>query len=315
MARSVQLLVDEQYRQCVVFLYADTTDPISGLSDRRPVGTGFLVSMPLPGREIEVALYVVTARHIVDMTRGYGLHPLIARINAADGGYQDIPMPDAAWNEHPTNDVAVGSLVGARYDRSRPLDLKHIGLELFLTADVVRERVTSGQPVGLGDDVFFTGLFTPHPGVRQNQPVIRFGSISLMPQEKVRVTTDDRGSSALIDAYLVEARSQGGHSGSPAFHFNRIDVNTLVGAPAYSPRLLGVVQGHFEAPSDPQVLGDLGGEEGGGTQENAGMAVVVPAQFIVDLLHEGDLTAERVAFAQRLSEGTARPDTTHSGAP
>jgi hypothetical protein len=61
------------------------------------------------------------------------------------------------------------------------------------------------------------GLFSEHPGGDHNEPIARFGNIALMPAEKVTVDVGD--STAHIRAYLVEARSWGGHSGSPAFVF------------------------------------------------------------------------------------------------
>jgi hypothetical protein len=138
--------------------------------------------------------------------------------------------------------------------------------------------------------VFFVGLFSEHPGVERNQPILRFGNISMMPGEKLLVNLGD--SSARIRAYLVEARSWGGHSGSPAFVYfppdrfgNSISVGMTL--PIF---LLGLVQGHYDIKSDVKFIGDV---EEGQVAINAGIAAVVPAQEIYDLLMSGEVLAER----------------------
>ncbi len=72
--------------------------------------------------------------------------------------------------------------------------------------------------LGLGDEVFLTGLFHSHHGRQRNIPIVRAGNIAAMPEEKIH--TDKFG---FIDAYLVEARSIGGISGSPVFIYQGMD--------------------------------------------------------------------------------------------
>src|ERR1700686_2708216 len=65
--------VDESIRRCVVFLYAGSGD------ERRPVGTGFFVSLVVPGRS-PTYRYLVTAKHIVEGVHRNGQR-LYARVN------------------------------------------------------------------------------------------------------------------------------------------------------------------------------------------------------------------------------------------
>jgi len=92
-----------------------------------------------------------------------------------------------------------------------------------------------------------------------------------------------------VDAYLVETRSWGGESGSPAFFY---------GEPGRIPpqcptTLLGVLHGHFDIKKAVKASG--GGETTGGgsftyetttqiVELNSGIAVVLPAQDLHDLL-------------------------------
>jgi hypothetical protein len=67
--------------------------------------------------------------------------------------------------------------------------------------------------VGIGDEVFLTGLFKFHKGKGRNVPVLRTGNISLMP-DKGQLVNSSVGE---IEAYLVEIKSTTGLSGSPVF--------------------------------------------------------------------------------------------------
>ena len=77
---------------------------------------------------------------------------------------------------------------------------------------VATDKVINDNAIGVGDEVFLTGLFANHIGQQRNLPIIRVGNIALMPEEPVQ-----HPSLGPIDAYLIEARSIGGLSGSPVF--------------------------------------------------------------------------------------------------
>jgi len=272
------VLIDAQYRKCVVFLFADVPNQDTGEIERTPAASAMLVSVPLQDAGLW-ARYVVTARHVLTLSRKYG--SLFARIHLLDGSSMFWELPPRIWHQHPTTDVAVASL-------RVPGEIDHtfISTEQFELDSLVRDHL-----VGIGDDVFFVGLFSEHPGSERNQPVLRFGNIALMPDEKLHIELGD--SAARIRAYLVEARSWGGHSGSPAFVYfppdrfgDRIQLQTQV--PIF---LLGIVQGHYEIKSDVAFLGDILGS--GKVPVNAGMAVVVPAQEINDILMDEELVAAR----------------------
>lgn len=291
------MLVDEQFRKCVSFLYVDSIDEDSGAVKRTPAATAFFVSVPVDNQGSVV--YAVTARHVIDATRPYG--SLYVRINKADSGFQDFEAPQDTWMCHVATDVAAirVSLKPTQYD------LRTIPLSMLATDDYVIQ-----QHIGAGDDVFFVGLFSEYAGQERNQPIIRFGNISLMPHEKVSVKFDP-GSDAttLIDAYLVEARSWGGHSGSPAFIYyppDRESGNLFIGRRPLA--LLGLVHGHYEIKQDVAFIGDILGS--GKVPINAGMALVVPAQRIIDTLMEQELAEERrrILEQHRRCKTTPTPD-------
>jgi hypothetical protein len=286
------MVIPEQFRKCVVFLFADLRDSETGES-REPVGTAFIVGIPAapplhaepsPLRENEgwFVHYLVTARHMVTLSRKYG--SLFARIHLEDGTAPFIELPTNSWHEHATTEVAA-SLLRVPI----PLDQTTIPIEAFELDAKVAEHVIS-----LGDEVFFMGLFSEHPGAGRNQPIVRFGNIALMPGEKVLVDTGD--SMARIRAYLIEARSSGGHSGSPAFIYFPPDRfgNSITVSATLPIFFLGLVQGHYDVESETKLLGDVGK-----VKVNAGIATVVPAQEIYDLLMSDEVIAERKGAGTR----------------
>ena len=291
------MLVNEQFRKCVAFLFVDVIDDDTRTTKRIPAATAFFVGVPV-NNEGSVT-YAVTARHVIDASRPHG--ELYVRINKISGGFRDFKAPQDAWACHPLTDVAV---IPVKLPRGQ-FDLRTIPFSMLATDDYVIQ-----QRIGAGDDVFFVGLFSAYTGQERNQPIIRFGNISLMPHEKIAMKLNPGSdTTTLIDAYLVEARSWGGHSGSPAFIYYPPDREPggIVIA-RNPPALLGVVHGHYEIKQDIAFIGDILGS--GKVPINAGIAVVVPAQKIIDALMREELVEERKRLLQKhlRSKPTPIPD-------
>jgi hypothetical protein len=272
------MVIPENFRKCVVFLFA----PINPGQPYQPVGTAFIAGIPAAAppqgdsstfRENEgwYIHYLVTARHMVGLARQYGA--LFARFHLLDGTTTFLEFPPDSWHEHDATDVAA-----AVFRPPDSMDQVNISTAVFELDEVAR-----AHRVSIGDEVFFVGLFSEHPGVEHNEPIARFGNIALMPGEKVTVDVGD--STAHIRAFLVEARSWGGHSGSPAFVFFPPDrfLNSISVSEALPIFLLGLVQGHYDVEREMKFQGDVGK-----VSANAGIAVVVPAQEIHDLLMEAE---------------------------
>ncbi|MCA1706021.1 MAG: serine protease [Actinobacteria bacterium] len=281
------MLVNEQFRKCVTFLYADVRNEKGGV-DRVPVGSAFYVAVPLfkdmpqsPG-----ALYAVTARHVIESPA-----PLWIRMRTKSGQVMDRPVAPDAWEQHPSTDVAVAGV-------SAPdgFDLIALGPMNFATEAFVQQH-----RVGEGDDVFFSGLFVGHSGKTAPQPIIRFGNIALMPREPVRSEISKYlGTEAAIEAYLVEARSWGGQSGSPAF-LSLPPQREIGGGITFSDTppfaLLGLVQGAWKDRKGEKAP-DPSGE--GFVEVNMGISVVVPAYKIMEVLMSDALAGPRAEIAAEL---------------
>jgi hypothetical protein len=180
------------------------------------------------------------------------------------------------------------------------------------TADIISVAVEDfGLPdrlehwnIGIGDDVHAVGLFSAIPGNSSNTPIVRFGNIAMMPPDQIQT---DLG---YTDAYLIEARSIGGMSGSPVFVRRTIkqEVTTTDGKSLtvfYSgagETLFGMAQSHWDIREEDINKPSFVHDRKRGV--NYGVAVVVPARKIYETLHSPTLIEMRKAQEQQILRRT-----------
>jgi hypothetical protein len=121
-----------------------------------------------------------------------------------------------------------------------------------------------------------------------------------MPYEpiKTKISAAKGAPEVAVTAYLIEARSWGGQSGSPAWVYfpaaRDASREEMIGS---KPLLLGFVQAHYPIdPSEDFFFGDLAGGDDNGARAlaaNAGIAIVVPTEAIVEVLMSKELQEER----------------------
>ena len=252
--------------------------------DMQVAGTVFFVSYQIDQSDIN-ALYAITAKHVVDAirTRGDGLHGYY-RINMKDGTAKWVQFDLSGCVFHPDDpsvDVALVPAIGT----NPQADMLYYDMAGSLTDAVISE-----QQVGPGEEVFVTGLFVSHFGRERNIPIIRTGNIAAMPEEPI-----ETASGLLMDAYLVEARSIGGLSGSPVFA-NLGIVRALGGAVKHATKgvgiyyLMGLMHGHFDVTAiDENSLDALPLKE----RVNMGIAIVVPVGKILEVITQPRMKDER----------------------
>lgn len=271
--------VPQAVRDCVVYLY----------QDEDLLGTAFCVGIPVPNEPMgTVWNYIVTARHIVQ-----GMPSPIIRANSVSGEAIRIPTSNNWWySNNPTADVAAAFL-------PEEPDFKPTVVRPDQIAD---DEFLAKRDVGPGDEVVFTGLFQGAAGESRNLPIVRFGHIARM-NEELSQTMNPSGGIEDIDAIMVEARSWGGHSGSPAivlFPLTRwLNGITYEELPVEEPRrswaLLGLVSSHWDLPRPIRMKNaPRGRDPEREAWVNTGIALVVPGQHILDLLFRADIVADRL---------------------
>jgi hypothetical protein len=172
--------------------------------------------------------------------------------------------------------------------------------------------------IGIGDEVFMTGVFASASGKRRNTPIVRKGNIAMLPDDNI--PTRDLGD---IDAFLIEAHSFGGISGAPVFvretTFTKYNLSplkpgdapeTIVSLSAGRHSLLGLVHGHWDI--DDQDLNAVYAkppkDEG---HVNLGISIIVPAAKILETLQHPQLVEHRMSQEGEILAGRLLPTPDH----
>lgn len=266
--------IPDEVRKCVVFTCCKTG------AGMELAGTAFFVSIPLEGTQSKF-VYIITARHVIDWISKRSIDKKVyLRMNLKLGQTSFIDFVETSirnWIFHPKEsnvDVAILNLAPS----ADVFDYRTIPLDMAATEVIIQK-----EEIGVGDDVFLTGLFASHFGSQRNIPIVRVGNIASMPEEKVH--TEDLGD---IDAYLVEARSIGGLSGSPVFAYlgamRRIGSNVSLGRQGPLFYWIGLMHGHFDLAK--YGMDSLVEDSITNLKINMGIAIVVPVWKILEVINQ-----------------------------
>ena len=224
------------------------------------------------------------------------------------------------------------------------LQFHSVNLKQFVTPQKVVD-----EDIGIGDDTVMVGRFINHEGKQQNSPSVRYGNIAMMNKETIR----NDYLQIEQESFLVETRSLPGYSGSAVLlwspcamydmsqrRFGRekqmvdptkplelsdfiIDKqDMLANIAAKGPYLLGIDWCHLQSKAYVVVGSRSDGSDMRHPNEwfvrqNAGMAGVIPAWKITDVLKCEELMEQRRKETERMNrdaEGVSldmadRPDT------
>jgi hypothetical protein len=261
--------VPDEVRKCVVFLGLPVHVLPNGEERVSFVGTAFFVSIS-SSVEGTSYIYLVTAKHVAEKV---GKNLFVLRMNTRDGRSILIEAKSPKWFFHST-DASVDAAVLPWAPSFEEFDYKAVHVSTFLSNEIIQK-----EGIGVGDEVFITGLFAYVSGSARNLPIVRMGNVAMMPDEVIPTEFGN------IEAYLVEARSIGGLSGSPAF----VRKTVPVGIGGFY--LLGLMHGHWEIPT--QRKNDLLMDDDLLGKVNMGIAIVVPANKILEILNHPELVRMR----------------------
>jgi hypothetical protein len=277
--------IPDEIRKCVAFLACKRN------SGYKIGGTVFFVGCPFVDIEGSLVTYAVTAKHNIEEIKEHGNDGNVyCRLNSQQKGIQFAQIPIASWvfNDDERIDVAIAQM---SLD-FKLWDHKCLPMNMFLNREIILS-----ENIGIGDDLFFPGLFTQRPGEMTNLPIIRIGNIAAMPEEPI-----DTKWGLLPSGYLVEARSIGGLSGSPVFWCSgstRTLKNVTRMGREIKYYLLGLVHGHYNIKEEAWDFNDETSTDNTETRSlNMGIAIVIPASDILDTLNNSDLQKEREILRQ-----------------
>ncbi len=302
------MFVPDTIRRCVIFI---------GLQSVRtgtftPKATAFFVQ---GGEGDFAASYIVTAEHVVTHLHARAEEinrsnedsvELAIRVNRHDGKSDSISLRSARWLSHPDaknpTDVAI-----------TPFSINYgvmaqFALPLFpALLDTSTKEHLRKKGAGLGQEIAIIGLFRHHVGDKTNIPIVRVGNISAMPDEPVWTRY-----CGYTEAFLVEARSISGLSGSPVF-INLTDaqpnlrheanmfaqLDNIVDFSRY--QFLGLMHGHWDLPNltDDSAVEDDDDQKDKREGINTGIGVVIPVQKVLETLYQQELVEERMALQKK----------------
>jgi len=277
--------VHENIRKGVVFLGWRHAD-----GKFSPRATGFIVST-LDEEYGGAFMHVVTAQHCVGRLYEPDKHgnqrDVRISVNRRDGEPPDlISLKFIDWWFHPDATNAIDVAIALLPLNEQIHDYNHG----TLAAVELSEQLIKDKEIGVGDEIFIVGLFRKHSGRQRNIPIVRIGNIAAMPEEPIWTKF------GWMDAYLIEARSIGGLSGSPVL-VNYGIWRTVNGKLRYQAGLpfglLGLMHGHFDIEdlNSDVVTDDIANASPEGI--HTGIGVVVPVSKIRETLMQEDLEKER----------------------
>lgn len=290
--------ITDKVLKCAVFLGTMENGKFVSL------GTAFLVNKAHKDYGFQ---YLVTAQHNIIQA---GTRPLHVRVNRLNGRAEVLDeIPPDLWIHHPESakrfvDVAAISI-------TLPIDIYDVAF--IKDSDLWSREKVAERDIGVGEELFYPGLFHHHSGEQKNLPVMRTGILAAMPSEPVQTT---RGP---VEAYLMESRSIGGHSGSPVF------ANLLAHRAYYSDKtvalphpmedqrypVLGLLRSYFKAA-------DEGLSTEGRADDlslNSGISTIIPAWEITAILDQEAQIEARNKGLEHFKKSKTSAETEASAAP
>ncbi len=200
--------IPDEVVKCAVFLGGDDGH---GIHLR---GTGFIVQVPLEEASDSAIRYVITNKHVIDgINRSTVDEAIFIRVNSVSGHANWVKTDFAKWKRHSV-DIPYVDIAIYYWPNIPVLDVRPVPFAMFVTA----EQVESAG-IGIGDEVFTTGLFSSSSGEDRNAPVVRVGNVARVSDPEVLIATRFRPDPTeyYVESHLVELRSIRGFSGSPVF--------------------------------------------------------------------------------------------------
>jgi hypothetical protein len=262
-----------QIKKSVTFIYSrDSTNRLS------VQGTGFFVLMQ-SSMQADTATfgYLVTTRTALKKRNGQMLDTVYVRINRKDGSVDTLLVqlngtetPRCFFHPDSTVDLAV---IPAYPDAQR-YDMLYIPASLIAAADFF-----SRENIAEGSELFYTGVLKQQTGMFKNIPVVRYGRIVQLSNEKYQ------WEGRFAEFFLLESSAHIGTTGSPVYYYTEAVRDT--GSAARSARLMlcGIAAGPFGNGPDDQ-----------------GFTRVIPAYTLNELLALPAVAAEREKEFIRMQE-------------
>jgi len=261
-------------------------------------GTGFFVAVKSDKDPSRNFGYLVTAKHVILNAQGTFYPRIYVRLNKKEGDAEFIPVDltrdgnsVVSVDSDPTVDIAV-------IPESLPADKFDF---LALRDDMLTTETSFKElPVGEGSEVFFAGLFVNYYGEHKNNPIVRFGRVAMLPEDRISWRDDAAKPEKNVRVYLIETQTYGGNSGSPVFFslsFELVKPGNIIVAGSPLIKLAGIMMGYFNEPSPIGFL-ETPTARIPYSRQNIGIAAVTPSYLLHEILFSAEMKTAREDYVE-----------------
>jgi len=281
--------IPSEFNKTVVFIFIrDGNDSIV------PNGTGFFVSKPFPNDSTKNFVYLVTAKHVIqDSKTNKFFNEIYIRINKKRSNFDTLPLKLIVPN-------------GVTFKAEKDIDLAIIPLAPDIIKydyepvpeDLLFKRRSEfdSSYVKVGTNIFYCGLFSPYLGYNSNNPIVRFGRISLLPTEEILWDNAD----AKQDLFLVETTTYGGNSGSPIFSYNTpFQFNGGINVGSSNVKLAGIIKGYSGEKTPVEYIKASMNLM---YTSNIGITAVVPSYLLYQIIEGDNLKKLRESILENIKK-------------
>ena len=261
--------IPSQVKKSVTFIFAKDSN-----KTLNPLGTGFFVLLKTNQNSDTANFgYLVTSKRTLKKQNGSFFDTVYIRLNRKDGYSDTLSIPltqngNRRYFLHPDSTIDL-AVIPAYPDLNR-YDFLFLPFGMIAPIDLFKR-----ENLAEGDEVFHIGMLTGQIGTYKNIPVVRFGKIAQLSDEKYS------WENGFTELYLVETAISNGSNGSPLYYYmptSKDTANAVVPAKFY---LTGIVSGSF------------GEAWNGRLKIENGLVVIVPAYKLSELLNVPAVSQER----------------------
>jgi hypothetical protein len=211
-------------KRSIVFLTYPRTD------NKTEAATGFLLSVPLKGDPTRGHSVIITARHVVDPEWAGCVwrnpEALSVRVNSKDykpgvspTGARETSFPlslngQKMWLAHSDDRVDIAAIPIANTDEAKLLDqdVNQLRVQDFVTPEEIEK-----YHIGIGANIISAGLVPGLWNAKRNYPAFKFGKISNIFDEPVKMRCGAQDAEKDRLSWLIAGNFVPGNSGSPIF--------------------------------------------------------------------------------------------------
>lgn len=236
----------------------DMVLPVSASETPPYNGTAFLYCKRL--QDGSVIGFVVTNKHVIEGIAQTSTTGVVLHVNLAQGGSITLTIPASSWTLHDSADVAILP-VGFPFESQHLMRTRFMSDLFYVPRDAMKD-----QGIDAGNNVVIVGFPLGRGSYADiNYPFVRQGIIS-----QIQPWFDGNS-----DSIIIDANAYPGSSGSPVF-VRQGETGEI--------RLLGVIRGYI--PYRDALPSAQTGQTTLITQENSGLAYVIPVEFIEETIEK-----------------------------